>query len=312
LTKQWLYVIDEAVKRIENDEIELGLQALQKVREHGKQLPDVMLYLADVWVQLGHLHEAAVLLQEILAEHPVMERTLRFDCQLLLAEICLAEDDFEQAQSLLYSLKEEGCEDMQLYLLLADLYAAQELDEVAVKYLEEAYKREPHHDELISSLAEMYFRLGQHQQGMDMLAKMKEPSAEALLYKGRVLAQNGELEAAYATYHQLLQRERSSEALYGCALMAFHLGRLEEAGNLCETLLALDEEYMAAYPLLADIHLSLGKPEKAIQALIEYVELSGYDLDQIRRLIALLQQSGRYEEAKKYQELHDRWKEDEE
>jgi len=312
MTKQWLYVIDQAVEKIENDEIELGLQALKKVQEHGKDLPEVMLYLADVWFRLGHLQEASELLNGLLAAPEKMKHSLLQECRLLMAEIALTENDLEQAQTLLYQLKEEGYQEMELYLLLADLYALQDLDEVAVKYLQMAYEKEPENEQLAAALAEMYIRTGRQNEALELLEEVAEPSVDALLFKGRMLAQNGEIEQAYAAFLEASTHEQSAEILYGCGLMAFHLGALEEAKAYIENMLVLDDEYLAGYPLLSDIYLSLGKTENAIEALQQYVDLSGYDLEQIRRLIALLQQAGRYEEAKAYQKIHDQWNLEEE
>ncbi|WP_328591384.1 tetratricopeptide repeat protein [Brevibacillus migulae] len=312
MTKQWLFVIDQAVEKIENDEIELGLQALKKVQEHGKDLPEVMLYLADVWFRLGHLQDASELLHDLLAAPEKIKHSLVQECQLLLAEIAITENDLELAQTLLYQLKEEGYEEMELYLLLADLYALQDLDEVAVKYLQMAYEKAPENEQLAAALAEMYIRTGKQSEALELLEEVSEPSVDALLFKGRMLAQNGEIEQAYAAFLEAATKEQSAEILYGCGLMAFHLGALEEAKTYIENMLVLDDEYLAGYPLLSDIYLSLGKTEKAIEALQQYVDLSGYDLEQIRRLIALLQQSGRYEEAKSYQKLHDQWNLEEE
>ncbi|MED2257484.1 tetratricopeptide repeat protein [Brevibacillus sp. FSL K6-0770] len=307
MPKKWLYVIDEAIKRIENDEVELGLTALQKVQEHGADLPDVMMYLAEVWYRLGHLDVAGKLLSEVLENNLQLDPSLRRECQLLLAEIALDSSDFETAQHLLYECKESGYDSIQLDLLLADLYALQDLDEVAVKYLEQARQKEPDNQDILAALGNLYFRIGEDEVAMQLLEQAGSESLELLLTKGRSLAQNGQFEQAYQVFRQALVLDRSPEVLYGATLMAFHVGRLEEAVELVTTLQAIDEEYVASYPLAADIYLSLGKTEQAIDALKQYVTLSGFDLDQIRRLIALLTQAGRYDEAKEYQQLHDQW-----
>lgn len=309
MPKKWLYVIDEAVKRIENDELELGLTALQKVQEHGKDLPEVMMYLSEVWYRLGHLEEAGKLLSDVMEKNPGMEPSLRRECQMLLAEIALDSSDFETAQHLLYECKESGYESIQLDLLLADLYSLQDLDEVAVKYLEQARQKEPDNQDILAALGNLYFRIGEDEKAMKVLEQAGEESLSLLMIKGRSLAQSGQFEQAYQVFRQALVLDHSPEVLYGCGMMAFHLGRLDEASELVNNLQALDEEYVAAYPLAADIHLSLGHSEKAIDSLKQYVALSGFDLDQIRRLIALLTQAGRYEEAKEYQQLHDQWDE---
>ncbi|MCM3077877.1 tetratricopeptide repeat protein [Brevibacillus invocatus] len=310
MPKKWLYVIDEAIKRIENDEVELGLTALQKVQEHGKDIPDVMMYLAEVWYQLGHLDEASSLLSDILQKNLDMEPAKRRECQMLLAEIALDSGDFETAQHLLYECKESGVESIQLDLLLADLYALQDLDEVAVKYLEQARQKEPDNQDILAALGNLHFRIGNDEEAMRLLEQAGEESLELLLTKGRSMAQNGQFEQAYQVFRQALVLDRSAEVLYGSSLMAFHLGRLEEAIELVNSLHALDEEYVAAYPLAADIYLSLGKSEKAIESLQKYVDLSGFDLDHIKRLIALLTQAGRYDEAKEYQHLLKQWDEE--
>lgn len=309
MPKKWLYVIDEAIKRIENDEVELGLTALQKVQEHGRDLPEVMMYLAEVWYRLGHLEEASKLLTEVMQNNPAMEPSMRLDCQMLLAEIALDSSDFETAQHLLYECKETGYESIQLDLLLADLYALQDLDEVAVKYLEQARQKEPENKDILAALGNLYFRIGNDVEALKLLEQAGEESLDLLLAKGRSLAQNGQFEQAYQVFRQALVLDRSPEVLFGSAMMAYHLGRLDEASELVNSLHAIDDEYVSAYPLAADIYLSMGKTEKAIDSLKQYVALSGFDLDQIRRLIALLTQAGRYDEAKEYQQLHDQWDE---
>ncbi|GED66690.1 hypothetical protein BRE01_03920 [Brevibacillus reuszeri] len=312
MPKKWLYVIDEAIKRIENDEVELGLTALQKVQEHGKDLPEVMMYLAEVWYRLGHLDDAVSLLTDVMEKNPQMEPSLRRECQLLLAEIALDSSDFETAQHILYECKESGFESIQLDLLLADLYALQDLDEVAVKYLEQARQKEPDNQDIMAALGNLYFRIGEDDKAMEMLEMAGAESLDLLLTKGRSLAQNGQFEQAYQVFRQALVLDQSPEVLFGSAMMAFHVGRLDEAVELVKNLQAIDEEYVAAYPLSADIYLSMGKTKEAIDSLKQYVSLSGFDLDQIRRLIALLTQSGRYDEAKEYQQLHDQWNEESE
>jgi len=310
MPKKWLHVIDEAVKKIENDEIELGIQALQKVQEYGKELPEVMLYLADVWYQLGHFETATNLLTDILQNEHIGQ-DMEEKCKLLLAEIALDEGDYDSAQTILYDLKEEGCKDVHLYLLLADLYAVQELDDVAVKYLEIAMQKEPDNEDIKAALGNMYDRMGRFAEAMEQYEELSQIPAHALLMKGRLHAQHGEFEKAYEYFKEAVSAEETVEALYGCGLMAFHLGLLEEAHTYIMKILAQDDEYTVAYQLLADVYLSSGKSDLAIDALKTYVDLSGFDLSYIQRLIALLLQAGRYDEAKEYQKLMDQWDEDE-
>ncbi|MGO0061028.1 tetratricopeptide repeat protein [Brevibacillus fluminis] len=306
MPKKWLQVIDEAVKKIESDEIELGIQVLQKVQEHGKEIPEVMLYLADVWYQLGHLQEASDLIADML-EQPKLNAEMRAEFSLMQAEIALDEGNFELAEDMLFPLREAGYDGVELYLLLADLYAMQDLDEVAAKHLETALSKDPDNQEIKAALSEMYIRAGQFSLAGQYLQQLDEPNAASLLFHGRTLAQMGQFEQAYEAYVQAVAFDPTAEALYGAGLMSFHIGRLEEARQHVEQLLALDEEYVTAYPLLSDIYLSAGKTEAAIEALKQYVELSGFDLDHVKRLIALLTQAGRYEEAKQYQQLFDSW-----
>ncbi|UFJ42763.1 tetratricopeptide repeat protein [Brevibacillus humidisoli] len=304
--KKWLQVIDEGVAKIKEDELELGLTVLRKVQEHGKAIPEVMLYLADVWYQLGHLEQAKEVSRMVMGSVP--ERSeIRMETELLLAEIALDEEQFDEAQAMLYSLMEEGFEEARIYLLLGDLYALQGLDEVAVKYVEQARRLEPDNQQLLVALSELYSRLGRNSDAVAYLQQVDHPDLSSLVTRARTLAQSGDFEAAYDLYRQALERDQSPEILFGCGMMAFHLGRLVEAEGHIEKLLVLDEEYVTAYPLLADIALASGQTEKAITALKQYVSLSGFDTDQIRRLVALLQQAGRYEEAREYQNLHDQW-----
>lgn len=312
MPKKWIQVIHEAINKIENNEVDLGIQVLQKVQEHGKELPEVMLYLAEIWYQLGHYDKASQLLQEVLSSPSQIEPELRQDGELMLAEIFLEDGDYEQAQSVLYKLKEEGCEELQLYLLLADLYSMQDLEEVAIKYLELAREKDPDNEDIRAALGEMYARLGNVEKTVELLGEGNEHTLSTLLLRGRMMAQQGSFEEAYQAYKQAFAIDQSPEILFGFGLMAFHTGKLEEAQKLLEMLIVMDEEYITVYPALSDVYLSMGESAKAITALQKYVELSGFDLDQIRRLVALLTQAGRYEEAKEYQILLDQWDIDEE
>lgn len=307
MTQAWLSVIDQAVRKIEENEIEVGLSALRKIQEHGRGMPDVMLYLAEVWHQLGHLQEAAELLEEVIRNHPELDVSLKRDAELLLAEIALDEGNLEQAQTILYRLKDNGCDETRLYVLLADLYALQELEEVAVKYLELALKREPANQQIQAALSELYFRVGKVAEALRLVEQLDEPDVSTLLTRARFLAQSGDFEAAYQVYLQVYRHDRSPEVLFGCGLTAHQLGRDEEARQFIEALLALEEEYVTGYPLLADICLSLGDRKRAIRALQTYVDLSGFELEPIARLIALLKQEGRTEEAVKYEALYRQW-----
>ncbi|WP_139489151.1 tetratricopeptide repeat protein [Brevibacillus dissolubilis] len=312
MPKKWIRVIDEAVKKIENDEFELGIQVLQKVEEHGKDLPEVMLYLADVWYQLGHIQEAADILDEILGKGDEVSDELRQECELLLAEIALDEADYDKAQHYLYKLKDEGVDHVQLYLLLADLNSLQDLDEVAIKYLEMASQKEPDNEDIKTALGDMYAKSGDVSKALDLLGGVSEEAVSTMLLKARTYAQHGDFEESYKYYMQAAKVDQAPEILYGCGLMAFYLGRLDEALPYMEGVIAMDEEYVTAYPILADIYLSMGKTDKAIESLTTYVDLSGFELDQIRRLTALLTQAGRYEEARQYQQLLKQWDEQEE
>nr|WP_126429611.1 tetratricopeptide repeat protein [Brevibacillus marinus] len=308
--EKWLRVIDEGVAKIKENQVEMGLTVLRKVQEHGKAIPEVMLYLADVWYQLGHLDEAkkaAGLVLDAASE----QAEVRLDAELLLAEIALDEAEYDEAQSMLYRLLEAGVKEASVYLLLADLYALQGLDEVALKYVEQARQLEPDNEDLLVALSELYARLGRNSEAVAYLKQVKHPDLSSLVMRARTLAQSGEFEAAYELYRQALEQSQLPEILFGCGMMAFHLGRLAEAEEYVERLLAADEEFVTAYPLLADIALASGKSEKAIDALKQYVTLSGFDSGQIRRLVGLLQQAGRYDEAKEYQTLYEQWNVDE-
>ncbi|MBO8162984.1 MAG: tetratricopeptide repeat protein [Brevibacillus sp.] len=309
--QKWLQVIDQGVAKIKENEVELGITVLKKVQEHGKAIPEVMLYLADVWYQLGHLEEARETAQLVVAAAS-QKSELHREGELLLAEIALDEDRYDEAQAILYRLKEEGCDETRLYLLLGDLYALQGLDEVAMKYVEQARQLEPDNEQLLAALSELYMRLGRNSEAIACMQKADHSDLGSLVMRARTLAQSGDFEAAYQLYRRALEIDKLPEVLFGCGMMAFHLGRLEEAKEYLQMLLALDEEYVTAYPLLADVWLASGRTDKAIDALIQYVKLSGFDTSQIARLIALLRQSGRYEEAKEYQALYDQWERSEE
>ncbi|ERM20135.1 tetratricopeptide repeat protein [Brevibacillus laterosporus] len=306
MPKKWLRIIEEAVNKIENDEMELGLQVLHKIGEHGKEIPEVMFCLADVWYGLGHNQEAIKIIRDLLA-NPAIPKEMDQEAKIMAAEIALDEADYDAAHEYLYALKEEGYEEIQLYLLLADLYAIQDLEEVAVKYLKIAHERDPDNEELRAALSEMYMKTGEVQEAINLLDEISETTFHALVLKARTFAQQGQFEEAYQLYTKAVQYEQLPEVVYGCALMSFYTDKWEEAERYIQLLIAIDEEYVIAYPLHSDILLSQGKTEAAIDALKKYVDLSGFDVEHIRRLTALLMQAGRYEESKEYQKLLEQW-----
>lgn len=312
MTKQWLHIIDEAVKYIQNNDIELGLAALEKVQTHGKNLPEVMLYLAEVWYELGHLERAKQILFPILQNPSADDQELLEECELLLAEIALEEERYDIAEPLLYGMMERGCPNPRLPLLLADLYIMQGLHEVAVKYLEKAHELQPDEDEIKEALRDLYASTGRMEDALRISGSLKVKNVGALMWEANLRAHRGEFEAAYQLYTEVVQKERHPDAFYAAGMLAFQMGRPEEAVHFLEALLAMEEEYVTAYPVLADSYLSIGKTEEAIRALKTYVNLSGFELHVIKRLIDLLHQSGRYDEAKEYEELYRNWNVDDE
>jgi len=148
-------IILQAIKLVENDQIEEGLKLLKDYV--GKANDDEKYTIAELYLQWGFLEEASLILKDLLQKYP--DET---DLKLSLVDIYIETNDDESAISLLADVTEDDPEYVQALLQLADLYQSQGLFEVAEQKLLTAKNKLPTEIIIDFALGELYFSIGEY------------------------------------------------------------------------------------------------------------------------------------------------------
>jgi tetratricopeptide (TPR) repeat protein len=108
-----------------------------------------------------------------------------------------------------------------------------------------------------------------------------------------------ELDEAEALYRQILETRQFGWASLGLARALYAQGRLEEARELLEQLVAANPRLMAAYDLLARCHEALGEPAQSQAVLEQAVGVSPHVVRRLRRLGEIALEAGDADAAEK-------------
>ncbi|MBO8170724.1 MAG: tetratricopeptide repeat protein [Bacillaceae bacterium] len=287
--------IHKATESIQIGQIEKGLQLLRDVRERAGKFPEVLLLLASVYSELGHIDEAEDVLDAVSPESKETE----FEKRLLQAEIKMDQEKSDEALDILFDLKEQEPENLQVLVLLADCFALQGLTEVACKYLEQALEIDPDQPEIRSVLGEFYRQLGEDDRAVEHwdLILDEDEQEDVLFKKAQLLAQSGNFEQALMLFRKIIKKTESADALFSHGFTAFQTGEWDEAIRSLKKLVAIDPDYVTAYPVLGECYVMNGEKGKAIECYRKAFDRDETDEKNVIRLGELLFEERTWQEA---------------
>ncbi|WP_027417506.1 tetratricopeptide repeat protein [Aneurinibacillus terranovensis] len=274
--EQWQKELDTAMQVIENGNIEEGLMLLGELRNEAFGEPVLSLELVRLYHSLGHHTTALLLLDELDSWKDEHDRELRAEIQIYRASLYMDMDRLNEAMELLIELKETVTDDYRVYALLGELFLIEGLPEVAIRYFEQALEIDPGQEEIQYWAGKLYAELGESGRALSQWETMEgfDRNEQILLERAALSAKQGLFEEALELYERILKESGDHvEALYGCGVVAYQLGNWQQSISRFAKLLDVDEEYVAAYPLLAESLWKLGLKDKALAVYRQALQL---------------------------------------
>ena len=125
-----------------------------------------------------------------------------------------------------------------------------------------------------------------------------QPSPQALLQTGVQMLQQGRVQEAWNTFHEVLRRDpRSAAGHHMVGLIALQSGQLEAGVQSLQRSIALDPTDPAAYSNLANGLRDLGRTDEALQAYGKALAMARSFLDALSNRAILFGRLGRFDEA---------------
>jgi tetratricopeptide (TPR) repeat protein len=241
--------INQAIKQVENGDIENGLKQLEKMIPSSTD--DEKYSIAQYYVKWGFHEKAKEIFEQLINKYPDES-----DLILQLAEIYIDLDQDEDAIALLDKIKDDDPSYIQALLIQADLYQVQGLEEVSEMKLLEAKRMKPDEPVIDFGLAELYFSLGEYSKCLPYYENVADSGIEisGVDLNERMaesLRSLGEFEKALPYYEKAIDERFDINTLFGYAFTAFHAGYYKKAIELFTQLKELDPDYHSLYLYLA-------------------------------------------------------------
>jgi tetratricopeptide (TPR) repeat protein len=241
--------VDQAIQQVENGDIETGLKKLEKLISSSTD--DEKYLIAQYYVKWGFLEKAKEIFEQLITKHPDESELI-----LHLAEIYIDLDHDDDAIALLDKIYHEDPAYIQALLLQADLYQVQGLEEVSEMKLLEAKRLKPDEPVIDFGLAELYFSLGEYSKCIPYYENVADSGIEisGVDINERIaesLRSLGEFEKALPYYEKAIDERFDINTLFGYAFTAFHAGYYKKSIELFTQLKELDPDYHSLYLYLA-------------------------------------------------------------
>lgn len=267
--------IEDVIQLIEAGQVEEGLTQLSELEKTANH--ENKFLIADCYIKWGLLDEAKAIIDELLLFYPDEGQLY-----IYAAEILLESDDEEEAINYLDQIDEADPSYVQALVLMADLYQAQGLDEVAEHKLLQAKKQAPEEILIDFGLGEFYLSQGEYAKAIPYYKRViaeEEVIADrnVNLPLAEALSMHGEFEEALTYYEKGLSDKVEIHALFGFGFTAYQLERYEIAIQKWEELKELDPEYASLFLYLAKAYEQIGALEDAYNTGIKGLEVDEFN-----------------------------------
>lgn len=291
-----------AIQLIENGQHEEGLQKVEKLS--GKADDETKRTIAELYYELGLVDRALPLVEELMFNYPENGELFAFAAE------CYSELGREdEAVEMLNEIDESDPAFIQSQLLLADIYQNQGLEEVAEQKLLQAEKLAPEEPVIQFGLGEFYLNRGDYHHSIPYFKKVihqnKLPEDHPLnpaLRIAEAYGATGQFEEALEYYEKGLQKEESSDGLFGYGYTALQVDDYETAVKQFTKLKETDPDYTTLFPYLAKALRSLNRMEDALEVLKEGISRDEYNEELYLEMARLQFSAGNGKEGQNYLE----------
>lgn len=234
--------------------VEIGRteEGLALLKQIEKKLHDEeKFYVADLYYQWGMIEEALTIAEDLHLSYPE-----EVDITLLLAELYMELEEEERVIQLLSSIPSSHVAYPRSLILLADLYQLQGLPEVSEQKLLEAKQLLPDEKVIDFALGELYFHLAQYKKAIRfyeaVLTEMNEVSNVNIYNRlAESLSAIGQFEDALFFYQKGINAQSDLHTHFGYGITAMQAAHYQTAITQFEKVIEMDPAFTSAYLPLA-------------------------------------------------------------
>ncbi|UBH21356.1 tetratricopeptide repeat protein [Macrococcus armenti] len=224
---------------------------------------DALYELGATLMQFGIVQEGKLVFERLFELYPEEPEVLSFYIESLIDT-----NEMDKALMILHGLPKT----VERLLLEADIYQQQDMPEVAIDKVKEAYELSSEDPVLSFALAELYYFDGQYLPAVrnyETLINSGIDEINNIMLHLRIadsLLQTGDYEQAVMYYEKVDEKDYTSDDFFKKAISYQKADFIERAIQTLQTLLDKDPDYMQAYLLLVQLLESERKYEDAIIA----------------------------------------------
>lgn len=267
--------INNIITLLENGQHEEAFQGYTQILADGTN--DERFILAEELFQYGFLEEAKKLFERLLEAYPKEGEIL-----VSLAEIFVEQGEEDEALELLSKIREDDPTYPQSLLLQADLYLMEGLFEVSEQKLLKAKATLPDEVIIDFALGELYLEQGRFIEAIrsyENVLATAEVLAGVNIHQrlGDALSAGGAFEEALPHYEQALNDSLEINTLFQYGFTAFQAGMNKTAIEKFTELKELDPEYHSLYLYLAKAYEREEELDKGFSVIQEGLRFDEYN-----------------------------------
>lgn len=246
--------------------VEEAARTIETVLKENSRSSDALLLRGKIALQRGNGKDAILDFRSVLKDQPEMAEghVLLARAHLLAGEPALARESLDKALAFKPALTEA-------HTLLAGLDAAAGQFKDAKQRLDPLLAREPGNVALLGMLFQLQLQEKDWKKSQDTLQRLRRAGADegaASLAEGHVAVAQQQWDIAEAAYAKAAQkRPQAAEPLMALVQLDVRRGRMVQAQQRLETLLAKSPEHPYAAGFLGELLLTKGEPAVAISQL---------------------------------------------
>ncbi|WAA10566.1 tetratricopeptide repeat protein [Fervidibacillus albus] len=290
--------IQETLRALENGHVQKAMKMKEEIQKNGDD--EEIYVLAEQLKNLGFLEEVIPLYETLRNRYPEEGELL-----LALAEIYIQLDEDEQALLVLEKIKRDDPVYVESLLLSADLYEKEGLYEVCEQKLREAENLLPEEPLIQFALGEFFRSIGKFAEAVYNYEKVLQKTDEiggVNIYDrlAEIYSAAGEFEKALPFFEQAVEKRLTVDLLFEYGFTLYQAGYVQKAIEKLEEVLTLDPDYGSVYFPLAKAYEKEGDYASALKVAKEGAKVQPFQKELHHFTGKLLLTLGKYEEAEQY------------
>jgi tetratricopeptide (TPR) repeat protein len=290
--------LQHAIALVEQGKVEEGMEALKRMEESADD--QIKYDIALIYFDWGLMDKTKVIIEKLLMNYPD-----EAELEIFMAEVLVEMGEEDEAIEYLLDIGDENESYPRALLLLADLYQAQGLEEVAEQKLKEAKRLKPNEPIITLALAEFYLAHGQVKKSIPLYESLLQVEVDLSGYHislklAEAYSTSGMWQEALPYYEAGLKDYTDFDALNRYGFTLFKLEKYERAIETYEKLKALDYEYATVYLQLAAAYEAVENRAEALNQLEQGMKVDEFNAELFTKAGTIALKENEEAKAEKY------------